>query len=166
MDLAVERHPLLEREVAGHQLTQDGLHALGLDLREEADLAQVHAEQGHVHLGHGPGRPQESAVAAEHDERAGSGQFADQSRSLARGGRPVVDAPHLAPTLGPLAQVQRRLLGGVVGEADAIELHMPASSPNLERPLLRQLDRDGPGGHVACRHLQLAGRTRDFRPAR
>ena len=54
------------------QPLQDRLELVRLDLRQEADLAEVDAEQGHVDLGDGPRRPQERAVAAEDDQGASS----------------------------------------------------------------------------------------------
>jgi hypothetical protein len=131
MDLRVQRHARLEREIAGDELTQDRLHAAGLDLGQEADLAQVDSQQRHIYFRDGPGRPQECAVTAEHDERARVCEFADDGLSIPGRRRPVGDPAHLAPAFGALAQVQRRLLCGVVRKTDPFELHAPASSPNL-----------------------------------
>jgi len=113
MNLRVKRHARLQHEIAGRQLAEHRLHVAGLDLREEPDLAQVHPEKRHVHFRYGPGRPQESPVAAQHDQCAGIRELADDRLRLSRRGRPVGDAPHLAPALGALAQVQRRLFGGL-----------------------------------------------------
>ena len=54
-----------------------------LRLRQEADLAEVDAEDRDVHLGHGPGRAQERAVAAEDDEGVGRRQLAQERVQVA-----------------------------------------------------------------------------------
>ena len=52
VDPPLERHPLIDRVVAVGDLGQHAFELVGLDLREEADLAKVHAEQRNVDLGH------------------------------------------------------------------------------------------------------------------
>ena len=131
MDLGAERHAGLQREIARSQLAQDRLHAARLDLGEKAHLAEVDAQERHVDLRHGPSGPQEGSVAAQHDQRARSRKLANDGLRLPGRRGPVGNASHLAPAFGPFTQVQGRLFGWVVGEADAFELHMPASSPNL-----------------------------------
>ena len=63
-----------------------------LDLREEADLAEVDAEDRDVDLGDGADGPQERAVATEDDEGVGGGQFADERLEVARLGCHSLDA--------------------------------------------------------------------------
>ena len=57
----------------------------GLGLRQEADLAEVDAEDRDVDLGDGPSGAQERAVAAEDDEGVGRREFADEGLA----GRPT-----------------------------------------------------------------------------
>ena len=61
------------------------LELAGLGLRQEADLAEVDAEDRDVDLGHGANRAQERAVATEHDEGVGRGA----ARGRAPPGRPT-----------------------------------------------------------------------------
>ena len=62
------------------------LELVRLGLRQEAHLAEVDAQDRHVDLDHGPDRPQERAVAAEHDQHVGVGQArARASRSRSAG---------------------------------------------------------------------------------
>ena len=83
-----------KRELAGDDALEHGLELAGLGLRQEADLAEVDAEERDVDLGHGPGRPQERAVAAEDDERVGRRQLAQQRVQVAGLGLPLLDAAH------------------------------------------------------------------------
>ena len=48
--------------------SQRGLELVRLNLRQEADLPEVHAENGDVHLGDGSGRTQECPVSAQDGE--------------------------------------------------------------------------------------------------
>ena len=68
-----------DREVLGHEVGQQLLQALGLDLGQEADAARVHAEHGHVDLGQRPRGAQERAVAAQHDQAVGAGSCSTSS---------------------------------------------------------------------------------------
>ena len=90
-DPALERHPLVDREVAVDDLGEDGVELAGLGLRQEADLAEVDAEDRDVDLGDGADRAQERAVAAEDDQGVGRRQLADERLLVARLGLPVVD---------------------------------------------------------------------------
>ena len=131
MDRGFERHPILDLEIPFDQPGQRGLQAIGFDLGEEANLAQVDAEQRHVYFRYGSSRPQERTVAAQDDENPRLGQLFDQGAQLAGRRRPVGDAAQLAPAFGAFTEFQRRFLRWVVGEADALELHAPANSPNF-----------------------------------
>ena len=103
-DPALERHPLVDPVVAVDDRAEDRLEVAGLGLRQEADLAEVDAEERHVDLGDRPGRPQERAVAAEHDQqRPSSAARATSAVRLARRRLPVADAAHPAPAGGPRA---------------------------------------------------------------
>ena len=83
---AGEAHPLARPVGAGDELPEDRLQLVRLRLGQEADLAEVDAQERHVHLGDRLRRPQERAVAAEDDEhvRAGAG-----ARRAPRSRRPV-----------------------------------------------------------------------------
>ncbi len=74
-DARLERHPLVDRVFARDEPAEDGLELRRLRLREEADLAEVDAEQRHVDLDDGPGRSQERPVTAEDDEDVGRRQL-------------------------------------------------------------------------------------------
>ena len=78
--------------LAGCDPGQDRLELARLGLREEADLAEVDAEDRDVDLGDGADRAQERAVAAEDDEGVGRRQLAQQGVEVARRGLPLVDA--------------------------------------------------------------------------
>ena len=67
-DVRPERHPLVDPEVAARDLGERGLELVRLNLRQEADLPEVHAENGDVHLGDGSGRTQECPVSAQDGE--------------------------------------------------------------------------------------------------
>ena len=69
--------------------SEDRLELARLGLRQEADLAEVDAEERDVDLGDGAGGAQERAVAAEHDERVGGRQLAQQRVDVAGLGLPV-----------------------------------------------------------------------------
>ena len=125
-------------------LAEHGLELARLGLREEADLAEVDAEDRHVDLGHGPGRAQERAVAAEHDERVGRRQLAraGASRSPACG-CPVVDAAHLAPAGGALAAARRRpRSSGCRRSRCAVDRHAAGRPSAIRSPISAQ---PGPG---------------------
>ena len=53
------------------------------------DLAEVDADQRHVDLGHGRRRPQERAVATEHDEDVGRRQLLDERVRVAGRAAPI-----------------------------------------------------------------------------
>ena len=131
MDRGLECHPILDPEIALDQLGQNGLQPMRLDLGEEADFAQIDAEQRNVHFGHRTSRAEEGSVTTEDNQRPGIRQFIDECLSFSGRSRPVGYSSQLAPALASFPQFQRRLFGWVVREADAIELHVPASSPNL-----------------------------------
>ncbi len=95
----------------------------GLGLRQEADLAEVDAEDRHVDLGHGTNGAQERPVATEDDEGIGRRELADEDLLVARLGLPVVDAAHLAPAGGAGTQLDGRLDRRVVGEPDPLDGH-------------------------------------------
>ena len=84
-DPALERHPLVDREAALGDLGEDLVELAGLRLRQEADLAEVDAEDRDVDLGDRPHGAQERPVATEDDERIG------RRRARGRGppGRPT-----------------------------------------------------------------------------
>src|SRR5207245_2780901 len=100
-----------------------GLELAGLDLREEADLAEVDPEERDVHLGHGPGGAEERPVAAEDDEGIRGCQLPAELFEVLGLRGPVLDAVHLAPAGRPLAEVHRRVAGRVVGEPDPPDRH-------------------------------------------
>ena len=127
-DPALDDHALVERELARDDAFQDGLEVGGLRLREEADLAKVDAEDRDVDLGHGASGAQERPVAAEHDQRVGRRQLAQQRVHVAGRGLPVVDVAHAAPAGGARRKLDRGLLRGVVGEPDAGDLHVPVAA--------------------------------------
>ena len=80
VDRSAQRHPRLQPVRAGPDLLEQRLELVGLGLGQEADLAEVHADERDVDLGHGPGRAQERAVAAEHHEHLRPRQRADEAR--------------------------------------------------------------------------------------
>src|SRR6266700_2609500 len=59
--------------MAGHDRLQRAGEAVRLDLGEEAEPAEVHAEHGHLGLQHEPERAQQRAVAAEHHHQVEPG---------------------------------------------------------------------------------------------
>ena len=73
-------------------MLEHGLEVAGLRLRQEADLAEVDAEQRHIDLGDGARRPQERAVAAEDDEGVGRGQLVAEAVEVTGLGLPLADA--------------------------------------------------------------------------
>ena len=78
-----------------------GSRSLGLGLREEADLAEVDAEERDVDLGDGSRGAEERAVTTEDDERIGRpAARASERLGVAGLGLPVVDAVDAAPAGG------------------------------------------------------------------
>ena len=77
-DPGLDRHPFLDPVVAGDDEPEDGVELARLGLREEADLAEVDAEERDVDVGHGPRGAQERAVATEDDQRIGRRELADE----------------------------------------------------------------------------------------
>ena len=76
----------LDRERARGELARGrASSSFGLGLGQEADLAEVDAEDRDVDLGDRSGGAQERAVAAEHDEHVGVAQLVEQCRRLAGG---------------------------------------------------------------------------------
>ncbi len=71
-------------KLLGDDLGERRLEIDGLDLGQEADLAEVHAQERHVDVGHRARRPQERAVPAQDHERVGARQLAQQGVGLAR----------------------------------------------------------------------------------
>ena len=116
-------------------------------LDRKPDLAQVDPEDRHVHLGDGPGRPQERAVAAQDDQRVRGRQLAQQDRHVVGLGLPVLDPAHLAPAGGARAQLDRRLVRGVVGEPDPADGHAGPPSAGVVTAAIRLAisARSGPG---------------------
>ena len=106
------RHPLVDRELAGDDALQDGLEVAGLGLGQEADLAEVDAEDRDVDLGHGPGRAQERAVAAEHDQARRSSGSSRTQRSMSPACAAQSSMPRTAHQ--PAARVAE-LDGGLAG---------------------------------------------------
>ena len=70
-DPGLERHPLVDRVLAGDEMGEHSLQLGRLRLRQESDLAEVDAEERHVDLDHGPGGAEERSVATEDDEDVG-----------------------------------------------------------------------------------------------
>ena len=166
-DPALEGHPVLERVLAGAQAIERPDEVAGLDLREEADLADVDPEQRDVDVGDGPGGPQERAVAAEDDEDVRPGQLAGEDLVVRRGRRPVVEAAHRRPAGGPLAQLEGGLDGRVVGEADAPDARRSSQPPRAARSPVTMSsamppDRVAPDSKVQ-QELPIALRTEDRR---
>ena len=159
-DASLEDHPLVDRVLAGDDPLEDRLELARLGLRQEADLAEVDAEERDVDLGDGSGGPQERAVATEDDERVGRRQLAGAARRGRRSG-PATRRCR-APGTSPTARA-RELDGGldrrVVGEADALDRHAPVTSAMRSRQVSAQL---GPGGEVD-EELAVALRTEDRR---
>ena len=120
-DAALEGHPLVDRVVAVDDAAPGRLELARLDLRQEPDLAEVDAEERHVDLDDGTRGAQERAVAAEDDQHIGRRELADERRRGRPLGLPLVDAADLAPAGGPGAQLDRGVVGRVVGEADALD---------------------------------------------
>ena len=83
-DRALEGHPRLEREPARQEQLEHLLEIRRLDLREEADLADVDPEQRHVVADHGPGGAKERPVAAQHHEHVRAGQLAMEGLAVRR----------------------------------------------------------------------------------
>jgi hypothetical protein len=77
-DPALERHPLVDREAAVGDLGEDPVELAGLRLRQEADLAEVDAEDRDVDLRDRPHRAEEGPVATEDDQSIGGRQLADE----------------------------------------------------------------------------------------
>ena len=140
-DQRIEPHPLVDREPAGHDLGQDVVELAGLGLRQEADLAEVDAEDRHVDLGDRADRAQERPVATEHDQRIGRLELVDERVDVARLELPLVDATDLAPAGRPRAQLDRRVDRRVVGEADPLDGHGAVTSA-IRSPISAQ---PGPG---------------------
>ena len=63
------RHPLLDDVVAGHDRLDDLVELLALELGEEADVAQVHAQQRDSLPAGALGAPQQRAVTAQDDHQ-------------------------------------------------------------------------------------------------
>ena len=84
-DARLEHEARLQLVVAGLQLAPARPRVAVLGLGEEADLAEVDAEDGHVHVGDRPGRAQERAVATEHDDGVGR----RRGRAASRGTSPA-----------------------------------------------------------------------------
>ena len=122
-DDPLEGHPLGDLVLAGSDVLEHGPEVAGLRLREEADLAEVDAEDRDVDLGHGPDGPQEGAVATEHHERVGRGQLPQQDVDVVGRCMPLRDVAHLAPAGRPRAEFDGRLDRRVVGEADPLDGH-------------------------------------------
>ena len=160
-DPALERHPLVDRELAGDELAEHGLELAGLGLREEADLAEVDAEERDVDLGHGAGGAQERAVAAEHDERVGRRQLARAAVEVA--GLGAASGRCRARRHQPAAR-SRELDGGldgrVVGEADARDASRRARRPRAIRSAMSA--QPGPRREVE-QELAVALRPEDRR---
>ena len=116
----------IDQQTAAHN---DALNAFNDYAKngKDADLALYDG----VHFGHRTSRAEEGSVTTEDDQRPGIRQFVDECLSFSGRSRPVGYSSQLAPALASFPQFQRRLFGWVVREADAIELHAPASSPNL-----------------------------------
>ena len=127
-DPRLECHPLVDRVLADDEMGQHGLELARLGHREESDLPEVDPEQGHVDLDHGPGRPQERAVATEDDEHVGRGQLRDERLDVRSLGCPLVDTADGAPAGGALAKLDCGLARGVVSEADPLDRHDAATA--------------------------------------
>ena len=137
---------------------EDGVELAGLGLRQEADLAEVDAEERDVDVGDGPRRAQERAVATEDDEGVGRRQLADERRRVARRDLPLADAADLAPAGGARAQLDGGLDRRVVGEADAADGHVPVTSA-MRSPISAQ---PGPGAR-STRNSRLPSGSGDRR---
>ena len=64
----VERHALLDGVVVARDVLDRGVEVVALGLGEEADVAEVDAEQGHVDAAGELGASQDGAVTAEHHD--------------------------------------------------------------------------------------------------
>ena len=157
-DPSLDGQPLLDAEPAVDDRGEHGLQVAGLRLRQEADLAQVDADERHVHLGDRHRSPQERAVAAEHDQDVRGRQLTDQGCGVARGQLPLADATHPAPARGASAELDRRLDRRVVGEPDAGHRHGPVTSA-IRSPISAQ---PGPAARWT-QELAVAGRPGDRR---
>ena len=101
----LDRHPLFHRVPVLHHLVDGAGQVVGLGLGEEPDVAQVDAEQRHAR---GPGhlrRPQQRAVAAEHDHHLGAlGRGRRRGHHIGAGaaqiGRLRLQDPHRYPGRG------------------------------------------------------------------
>ncbi len=166
LDLGVERHSLFDSEVAAGELVQHRLEVFRLDLGEETDLTKVDAEEGHAGAGYSSRGPQERSVATEDHQGSGAGQTSRQRIEVACRRGPMTDPVVFAPAFGTHVEIQGGLFGGVVGERNAVELHIRASSPNLVGPGLRQLGRSAVQGDEAWPVPPSPGRTRGSRQGR
>src|SRR5262245_33777787 len=123
-DPALEGHPLVDRVLAGLEAAENVLELSCLGLRQEADLAEVDPEQRDVDLDHGPGCSQERAVTAKDDEDVGRRELIAQGLVVAGLRGPLLDTPDGAPARGALAELDRGIARGVVGEADPADGHV------------------------------------------
>ena len=155
-DVALERHPRLQRVPARRAGARAPLEIGGLDLREEADLPDVDAEQRHVVLEHGPSGAKERAIATEDHEQVGAGELEVKAVAVGRGGGPVLDAMQRGP--GDCLSFSATA-GSLVG--------LKANPSRLTAPLMprapgRSRRGDGPSPRAAtraARHAPPAGRA-------
>ena len=117
-DAGLERHPLVDRELARDELAEDRLELVASTFERKPTLPRltpssgtstsVTARAARRNVPSPPRTTRTSVVGSSADERL---------EVLGLGG-PVVDAAHLAPARGPLAELDRGVVRRVVGEAD------------------------------------------------
>ena len=119
-DPGVDGHALLDPVVAGDDGLDDLLQVLALQLGEEADVPEVHAQQRDAHPTGALRTAQDRAVAAEHDDQLASGGRRAVGQRVDRDhARDVEDLALVAGGGNTHALVQQRL-GGRTSRGDGL----------------------------------------------
>ena len=163
-DPGVDRHALLDPVVTGDDGLHDLLQVLALQLGEEADVPEVHAQEGDAHPARALRTTQDRSVAAEHDDQLASGGRRAFGQRVDRDH--AGDGQDLALVAGgghTHALVQQRL-GGRTGRGDGL---LTARVRDQQDPsithrgtlLRRGPGHCGPSSHCAA-DVRRIGRTR------
>ena len=129
-DAALEHHPLLDPVVAVGDPAEDRLEVVRLDLGQEADLAEVDAEQRHVDLGDGASAARRNVPSPPSTTRTSVVGSSRRSASMSPAGAAHCSTPRtLAPAGGPLAQLDAPLRSSGCRRSRSARRHPVTSRP-------------------------------------